>query len=609
MPVRFIISMYQFQKQGGLISMELRKEWDLSVLYSSFDDEKFSADFEKLKEKIKEVNAWVDENLQDPGDAAKKIERIVEINNEMSYFDSLYAFVNLTLSTDVSNEKAAKLDDMISSTYNGMTRARTLFSEFIGKCENLEEAIQSSELLAKHAFVLREIRAKSKYNLSKEEEVLLARVRQNGSDMFSTLQSQLTATLMIDIEMNGETKKLPLAAVREMSAEPDAALRKHAYEQELAAYPRIERSIAMALNSIKGDANLFAEIRGYDSPLDMTLKNQRLEPEILDTMLDVMREAMPHIRKYYKKKAEMLGHKNGLPWYDVYAPVGTANLRYTYEEAADFIVKNFNDFTPDLGTFARRAFDEAWIDVLPKEGKVGGAFCAGLSPQKMSRILTNFIGSYSDITTLAHELGHAYHNECLKDETRMNSRFTSPIAESASNFGETIVENAALKSATKEEALVILDCNLTSNAQVIIDIYSRYLFETEVIARRKNGPLSVKEFKEIMLWAQKEAYGDGLDPDYLHPYMWICKSHYYGASHNFYNFPYAYGLLFAKGLYAIFLEEGESFVPKYRKLLSVTGKQTLKEVGETAGINLLDKEFWRKSIKVVTDRVDEFCAY
>ena len=294
-----------------------------------------------------------------------------------------------------------------------------------------------------------------------------------------------------------------MPVVRNIAHSKDAALRKKAYEAELEAYRKIEESSAAALNGIKGEVLTTSELRGYASPLEETLINSRMDEETLNAMLDAIREYLPVFRKYYRKKAELLGHKNGLPFYDLFAPVGNMDRTYSYEEARDYIVKNFRSFSDKLADFAENAFNNRWIDAEPREGKRGGAFCSNIHPIKESRILANFNGSFSNLVTLAHELGHAYHGHCLKDESILNSRYPMPIAETASIFCETIVMNAALEEAKDYEELSLLESSIQDAGQVIVDIYSRFLFESEVFEKRKKHSLSVKELKELMIEAQK----------------------------------------------------------------------------------------------------------
>ncbi|NLY45198.1 MAG: M3 family oligoendopeptidase, partial [Tissierella sp.] len=328
--------------------------------------------------------------------------------------------------------------------------------------------------------------------------------------------------------------------------------------------------------------------------------------ESLDSMFTAIKEYLPVFQKYYRQKGKILGHENGLPFYDMFAPVGNVDMDFSYEEAMEFIVNNFRTFSDRLADYAQNAYENDWLDVEPREGKRGGAFCSNIHPIGESRIMANFEGSFSNMTTLAHELGHGYHGLNLKNESILNSRYPMPIAETASIFCETIVESAQLEKSSVEEVLGILESSISGAGQVIVDIYSRYLFETKLFEIRKDHPLSVEELKNMMLEAQKEAYGDGLDHDYLHPYMWICKNHYYSAGRNFYNFPYAFGLLFAKGIYAEYLNRGKDFVPEYDKLLNATGKNNIKDVAAMVGIDITNPDFFRQSLSLIEKDIEKF---
>ncbi|MEG0387848.1 MAG: M3 family metallopeptidase, partial [Niameybacter sp.] len=335
-------------------------------------------------------------------------------------------------------------------------------------------------------------------------------------------------------------------------------------------------------------------------------EQSRMDQETLDAMLTAMKESMPKLRSYLRRKAELLGYNNGLPFYELYAPVSEKDMAYTYEQGQAFVEENFTNFSENLGKYARNAFDKSWLDVYPKEGKRSGAFCSNLHSIKESRFLLNFGNSFSDVITMAHELGHGFHGHCLNDETALNTMYPMPLAETASTFCETIVKKAAIKQADKEEAFSILDTELSDATQVIVDIYSRYLFESTLFEKRKVSPLTVEEIKNAMLDAQREAYGDGLDPEFLHPYMWTWKPHYYFTTRHFYNFPYAFGLLFAKGLYAQYLANPETFPSDYEKLLALTGKMKIADVTKAAQIDVHDVDFWRASIQTIEEDVEAF---
>ena len=266
----------------------------------------------------------------------------------------------------------------------------------------------------------------------------------------------------------------------------------------------------------------------------------------------------------------------------------------------------FRGFDKELADMVAKAFDEAWIDFYPRSGKAGGAFCAIVECLGESRILANFDGLFGDIVTLAHELGHAFHNQCINSHRSLNKEYSMPLAETASTFNECVVMAAAIRDAKDDgERLALIESQLQDITQVICDIYSRYRFESMVFQRREAEFLNAGTLCDIMTEAQKRSYGDGLDQSVMHPYMWVCKSHYYGPT--FYNFPYAFGALFARGLYAQYERDGAAFVPKYKKLLYTTPVASAEDTAKVADIDLTDKEFWRAALKTVADQIDLFC--
>ncbi|WP_327995647.1 M3 family oligoendopeptidase [Brevibacillus choshinensis] len=586
----------------------MNMRWNLDVLYTSFDSPECQQDWDKLCHEMEEVKSWAAEQLQTQEDAIAKMEAyITKMTSILQTQTRLYSYAELTASVDAKNEKALQLVERIQNQAVELVEPDVQFQKWLGEIRNLDALISQSELLEIHRYMLSEMSEKSKYMLSEKEEIILAKMKNTGSNAWTKLQEMISSTLLVDLTVDGEKKQLPLPVVRNMAYEKDAELRKQAYEAELAAYKKIEESSAASLNGIKGEVITIAKLRGYESALDKTLKDSRMDKETLDAMLTAIRESLPTFHKYYSKKAELLGHANGkLPFYDMFAPVGDADMRFTYQEARDFIVKHFGSFSEKLANYAARAFDSQWIDAETREGKRGGAFCANLHIVGESRIMANYTGSYNDVSTLAHELGHGYHGDCLVNEAFFNSDYPMPIAETASILCETIIANAALQQASPEEAFAILENDISGSGQVIVDIYSRFLFESALFERRENGSLSVNELKELMLQSQKAAYGTGLDPEFLHPYMWVCKPHYYSADYNYYNFPYAFGLLFAKGLYAVYLERGDEFVEQYDQLLSVTGKMSIADVAAIMDVNVRSADFWRNSLSLIGKDIDTF---
>lgn len=581
--------------------------WSLNSLYSNFNDENFCKDYEKLNSEIENIKSWCESNFKTTESASEKLQFFIKKQNEFhNLFSKLLNYAHLTLSVDAKNETALKIQDELEEKVTELTKPLVLFEKWVSSIDNIEDIISANPFLNEHGFYIKQILEKNKYLLSEKEEVIISKMKNTGSNAWNKLQELLTSTLLVDITLDGELKHLPLPVVRNMAFDRNPSIRKSAYEAELKSYEKIADSSAAALNGIKGEVITISRLRGYKSPLEKTLLDSRMDQETLDAMISAIKEYLPAFRRYYRKKAELLGHNNGLPFYDLFAPVGDADMKFTYDEAREFIIKNFRSFSDKLANLAERAFNEQWIDAEPRQGKRGGAFCSNLHAIKESRILANFTGSFNNVSTLAHELGHAYHGYCLKDETYLNSRYPMPIAETASIFCETIIKNAALKNASREEAFTILESDLQGAGQVIVDIYSRFLFESELFSRREKGSLSVNELNEIMLNAQREAYGDGLDSNYLHPYMWVNKPHYYYPERNFYNFPYAFGLLFAKGLYAEYIKRGEEFVEDYDRLLSVTGKMKIAKITSLMGIDIHSIEFWRSSLNIVTEDIEKF---
>jgi len=587
--------------------MTMNMRWSLTELYPSFEAELFKKDMEECLDSIERIKEWAKEKLVDNQNPADKLVEYIQMQNAlMAKYSRLYSYGSLVRSVDAKNEAALALIEKLQLVRTELTEPSVRFQKWVSKLDNLDSLIAASDVLKEHSYYLKEIVRESKYLLSDKEEVMISKLKNTGSSAWSKLQELLSSTLQVDITLNGEEKKLPLPIVRNLAYDKDQAVRKTAYEAELSAYKKIEESSAACLNGIKGEVITLTKMRGYDSPLAKTLIDSRLDNKVLEAMLTAIQESLPTFRRFYRRKAEILGYQGGLPFYELFAPLGQADLQYTYGEAQEFIVENFRSFSDKLADFAENAFNKQWIDAEPREGKSGGAFCANLHSIGESRILANFTGSFNDVTTLAHELGHGYHGACLANETYLNSGYPMPIAETASIFCETIIKNAALQKAGKEEAFAILENDLSDSGQVIVDIYSRFLFETELFTQREEGSLSVNRLKEAMLKAQKQAYGDGLDSEVLHPYMWVCKPHYYSASSNYYNFPYAFGLLFAKGLYAEYLNRGEAFIKEYDSLLAVTGKLDIADITKIMGIDVRSLDFWRKSLKLIEKDIELF---
>ena len=422
--------------------------WSLNELYSGFESEEYKNDIRILEKLIEDFTKWSKEDLKLDNSRVNLIEDYINFSREIvSSFTRLRAFASLSFSINARDEEAIREMDRLSLLYTSLTGPEVDFKNFIRKVDDLDRIIESSKLLKEHSFILKEIKENTKYLLSEKEEILLSKMKNTGSNAWASLQNILSSTLLVDIDLDGNKLELPLPAIRNLAYDKDPNIRKKAYHAELEAYKKIEESSAAALNGIKGEVITVSKLRAFESPLEETLINSRMDQKTLHAMIGSIEEFLPIFHKYFRKKAEILGHENGLPFYDIFAPIGEVDIRFTYDEAIDYIVKNFNSFSKKLGTFVQSAYEKNWIDVEPRAGKRGGAFCSNIHPIEESRILINFDGSFSNMTTLAHELGHAYHGSTLMDESILNTNYPMPIAETASIFCETIVVNAALEGA------------------------------------------------------------------------------------------------------------------------------------------------------------------
>ena len=576
--------------------------WSLDVLYSGFEDPNFQSEFQQFDEFLEKFKTAVASlGSKDARTTTKELLTLKE--DYLKTVNRLANYCSLRQNADTNDGESVSYLGRLIQKDNDITPYSTAIDKYLATLENLDEIIGDDEMLQDYSYYLHEIQNSAKYLLSEEVETALGAMDISGGNAWSDLQSYLTSSVKVDY--NGETTTL--SSIRNMAYSPDQEVRKSAYEAELAAYDKIKDAICFSLNSIKMQDLTECKLRGHASPLDKVLFNSKMQRATLEALLEAMKEYMPAFHSYLRAKAEALGHKNGLPWYDLFAPMGKSDKMYTVEEAKAYLMNIFENENPRLAEIVDRAFEDNWIDFFPREGKVGGAFCAGLDSEKQFRVLTNFGGTMSDIVTLAHELGHGYHDFMIFDNRPLNTRYSMPVAETASTFNENLVVNYAINHAeSAEEKLALLEGQLSDVTQIICDIYSRFLFESKVVNNRSENFMFADELCSIMLEAQKEAYGDGLDHEVLHPYMWVCKGHYYSAGLGFYNFPYAFGGLFARGLYAKFQQEGAAFLEKYNYMLKETPVRSVEDVAKICDIDLTSKEFWLMSLHSFDEAIEEY---
>ena len=572
----------------------MNEVWNLSVIYEGFEDPSYEKDLAKLKEKAAAYGVYTAALAEkEPLEALKTC---IGLEEEITLLtNKLAEYAMLRQSADARDAQAGSQIGRIMAVVSGLAAPQAAFKDWASKLPDLMEQIADDDALKEYTFLF-------KYLLSNQAEAVMAKMQLSGGNAWSDLHGYITSTVPVTYR----DKTINLSAVRNLAYDPDPQVRKDAFEAEIACYDRIKDAAAFALNSIKLETLSDCELRGYASPLARTLDHANMEAATLDAMLGAMDEYLPKFWQYLKAKGKALGHEKGLPWYDLFAPMGASSTKFTTQEAKDFLVSQFEGFNPDEAKMIADAFDQEWIDFFPREGKAGGAFCAGVEAIGQSRILTNYDGAFGDVVTLAHELGHAWHNECIKAHRPLNHDYSMPLAETASTFNECVVMASAIsKAADDQEKLALIESQLQDATQIICDIYSRFRFEKSVFEKRPEEFMHADTLCGLMADAQKASYGDGLDETTLHPYMWVCKSHYYGPT--FYNFPYAFGGLFARGLYAQYEQEGEAFIPKYNKLLYTTPIATAEDVAKVADIDLTDKAFWRGALQTIADQIDLFC--
>lgn len=591
--------------------------WDLSNVYPSLESREFQSAIEDYKKQVAALEKFFRNRLSKANaktkaaDLAPLVGRAIDqINSIQSLSATIVPFIYSFVTTDSHNRLAMKALSEFEQTSLPMSLLMTQFTAWVGRlATKLDQIVKESKSAKEHEFMLREAAEQSKYLMSEEEEALAAELSLSGGNAFAKLQGTVTSQLSVDFELEGKTEKLPMPALINLRSHPDEAVRRRAYEAENQAWETVKETLAACLNGVKGEAITLSKKRGRKDAIHASLDAARIDRKTLEAMLAAMQDSFPTFRRYYLSKARKLG-KEKLAWWDISAPMGKTDKVYSFAEAQDFIFVNFGKFSPDLAAFARRAFDNNWIDAEQREGKRGGAFCMKVQKVKESRILANYDGSLDQVSTLAHELGHAFHNECAYQANKTVLQMLTPmtLAETASTMCETIVTEAVLASTRDpQEELAVLEAQIQGAAQIVVDIYSRYLFEKEVFERREKSELSADDFNDIMERAQKATYGEGLDERCLQKFMWTWKPHYYSPRLSFYNYPYAFGLLFATGLYAIYQQRGSAFVQDYRYLLASTGEETAARLAKRFGIDITRRKFWDDSLAIIGKRIGRYC--
>lgn len=570
-------------------------KWILDDLYTSYESQAYSNDVARLESVFEQLKSV---ELVDNIDSIKKIVGLLEQRRVLA--GKLFAYINLQLAVDTTDTNSLTQMVTISKLFTDNAKNFTQVEKFLG---SVTTDISQDDYLKQYVFYFKTLKDNASHLLSEDVEEVIAKMNLSAGAAWEQMREYLTS--MVVDEFDG--KEVTLSDIRNLASHKDADVRKRAYEKELVMYENVKEPVAFALNNIKSQVNDISRLRGYSSALEATLDASQMSQATLDALLGAIVDSLPKFHSYLKHKATLLGHSNGLPFYDLFAPIGNGAARtFTAEESKAYLMDHFAKFSPDLAEMTQDFYDKNYIDLFPRKGKRGGAFCYNLPMIKQSRVMMNFDGSLSSVVTMAHELGHAYHGVQIENHGPLNWEYSMPVAETASTFNENIVMKNVIAEATPEEKASLLESELQDTTQIIVDIYSRFLFEKAVFEARDEQFLFSKDLEVLMLDAQKQAYGDGLDHSVLHPFMWVCKPHYYSADLSYYNFPYAFGGLFAKGLYALYLEKPEGFVEKYKAMLAATTVGTVEETASFMGVDITKKEFWAKALGLVEQQIEEF---
>ena len=584
--------------------------WSVADVHQSFDARSFTDAMESAGAGVTRLEALFEEhNVRaitprrvQPADGEAADSVISTFNNVVEAQEILGAYIYATVSTDSRNERAQGLLSEMETLDARVSPLLARLADWVAALGTEQLATVSTEA-RDHMGPLERLQARAEHQMSEVEEGLYSELGTTGSSAWGRLQGDLTSQLSTEVHLPTGTKTMPMAAVRGLSTDSDLNVRKAAYEAEMRAWPTIAVACAAAMNSIKGEANVVNRRRKWKQPLDASLYSNNVSLETFNAMQSAVHASLPDFRRWMRVKAKLVGDTNGLSWWNLSAPLSISPGPISWDQGISLVKGAFASYSDRLSHLVDRSINEQWLDAEPREGKVGGAFCMSFVDDR-SLVLLNWSGSVDSAQVTAHELGHAYHNTQLAHRTALQKRLPMALAETASIFCETLVVEEGLSRLQGDDRLALLDVDLIGANQVVVDIHSRFLFETEVFARRQKRTLGVSELNEIMLSAQRDAYGDGLDQTTAHPHMWVLKPHYYGS--HFYNWPYTYGLLFGLGLYAQYQLDPEKFRDGYDDVLSRAGMDTAEQLGQAFGIDVTSESFWTASLDVLRARMRNY---
>jgi len=589
--------------------MTLQQTWNLETIFPGGSSspqlasflETLEKDMQALQQDVKSLS------VPDTIEGTKALEAFLE------QFQSCYArvreasaFVSCLTAQNVNDKKAVQLSGRVTSLSATLQSVKSRFDNVLrGMNDELWTAWTGTEAASKLDFILNESRNLAKEKMSPELESLALALGVDGYHGWGEFYDTIVSKIQIPYEENGQTKLLSAGQAFNKMHDPNREVRQSMFEKWEAAWGAAADYCADTLNHLSGFRLKLYENRGWDDVLKEPLAIGRMSRETLDTMWAVIQDTKPVLVEYLNRKAKLLG-LDGLSWTDVDAPIRTSAAKISYDDAAVNIVEQFRKFSPKLADFSQMAFDKGWIEVEDRPGKRPGGFCTSFPASEQTRIFMTFGGTASNVSTLAHELGHAYHQFLMRGIPVLNQRYAMNVAETASTFAEMIVFDAMVKGASsEEEKLALLEEKIQNSVAFFMNIHARFLFETRFYEKRKSGLLSAEEISDLMVEAQKEAYCDALTS--YHPHFWASKLHFYITGTPFYNFPYTFGYMFSTGLYVRALQEGPAFAEKYDALLRDTGVMTVEDLAKKhLDVDLTQRDFWQSAADLCVSDIRQF---
>jgi oligoendopeptidase F len=516
------------------------------------------------------------------------------------------AFVGCLQAQNTEDKKAYALHATVTGLSAVFQTALSAFDNLLSSINDDAWAqVLEDEYLGEMTFSLTERRERAKDKLSIEEEALISALGVDGYHSWGQLYDLIVSKIKVPLAEDGEVKQLSVGQAANKFSSSDREVRKAVFRSWEKSWNDQSDYLSKTLNHLSGFRLNVYKKRGWEDVLKEPLSINRMKKETLETMWAVISENKQHLVEYMNRKAKLLGIEK-LSWFDLDAPYGKTESKVSYQEGAEFIEQNFALFGEKMSAFAKKAFEDQWIEAEDRPGKAPGGFCTGFPESEESRIFMTYSGTPSNVSTLAHELGHGFHSYAMRGVHYLNRGYAMNVAETASTFAEMIVADAAVKNAKdEEEKLALLDDKIQRTVALLMNIHARFLFETRFYEERKRGPVSVETLNELMEGAQKEAYCNALEE--YHPLFWASKLHFFITSVPFYNFPYTFGYLFSLGIYAQALEEGKGYEEKYIALLRDTASMTVEDLAaKHLQVDLAQKDFWEKAVKICIDDIVEF---